>query len=127
MTASPSMTRRRASCAGGDEIIDKILRKDRSRAWRFAHKLFVLHPFDAFFAVDLNALWRSHLVWAKKDGNLLLELITARFATTNIFLSLLFSAEVGTYFSPSGICTQVRLALRQGPWRANKVEYATVR
>ena len=52
------------------------------------------------------------MVWAKKDGGELLQIVTARFQSTAIVLSLLVSAEIGTFFSPSRIVTEVRTALR---------------
>ena len=69
--------------------------------------------FEVFVSVDLSALWRRHLVWAKKDGGELLSIVTARFQSTAIVLSLLVSAEIGTFFSPSRIVTEVRTALRE--------------
>ena len=66
---------------------------------------------DFIISTDLSVLWRRHLVWAKKDGGDLVGIVTGRFASTMVFLSLLFSAEVGTYFSPSDLATQVRHAL----------------
>ena len=66
---------------------------------------------DFIISTDLSVLWRRHLVWAKKDGDNLVDIVTGRFASTMVFLSLLFSAEVGTYFSPSDITTQIRHAL----------------
>jgi len=98
----------------------------RSELWRWREKLFVLSPQDLFWPLDLSTEWRRHLIWSKKDdGRILIEVVTSRFASTLTFLSLLFSAEVGTYFSPSGIATEVRASLRQGPGRAeNRLTYA---
>jgi hypothetical protein len=104
---------------------EEILHMKRSSTWRFIHKLKVLSISDLFYSVDLTALWRRHVVWSHKDGKDLLEIVTGRFATTQIFLSLLFAAEVGTYFSPSRIVTDVRNALRTGPYVGNPLRYAT--
>jgi hypothetical protein len=65
-------------------------------------------------------------LWSKKnDGRVLLELVTSRFTSTLTLLSLLFSAEVGTYFSPSGLVTDVRASLKQGPGEDNMLTYMT--
>jgi hypothetical protein len=53
------------------------------------------------------------MVWAKKDGGELLQIVTARYQSTAIVLSLLVSAEIGTFFSPSRIVSEVRVALRE--------------
>lgn len=97
----------------------------RSSTWRFVQKLRLLSVSDLFYSSDLTALWRRHLVWSHKDGKELLEIVTGRFASTQIFLSLLFAAEVGTYFSPSRIVTDVRNALRTGPYVGDPLRYAT--
>lgn len=104
--------------------IEDILKNSRSIFWRIVQKQRLLHPGDYFYSVDLTALWRRHLVWSHKDSKELLEIVTGRFATTQIFLSLLFAAAVGTYFSPSRIVTDVRSALRTGPFEGSPLEYA---
>jgi len=50
--------------------------------------------------------------------------VTGRFASTQIFLALLFAAEIGTYYSPSKIVTDVRDSLRNGP-AVDPLGYAT--
>lgn len=105
-------------------IAHLIQEKERSVYWRWWNQARLLTPLDFFFSPDLTAIWRRHLVWSKKDGGKLLEIVTARFATTNIFLSLLFSAEVGTYFSPSDIVTSVRQSLGQ-PNIDNALQFST--
>jgi hypothetical protein len=104
---------------------EDILHISRSSTWRFLHKLRLLSLSDLLYSTELTALWRRHLVWSHKDGKELLEIVTGRFASTQIFLSLLFAAEVGTYFSPSRIVTDVRNALRTGPHVGKPLEYAT--
>lgn len=108
----------------GDGLADTILREDRSLSWRLINNVRLMSPPDFLFSIDLSALWRHHLVWAKEDGKELLDIVTGRFASSNVFLSLMFIAEVGTYFSPSGIGTTVRTALYGGP-AANNLEYST--
>ena len=93
-------------------IANLIQHKDRSLFWRLWNQVRLLSLRDFMFSPDLTSIWRRHLVWSKKDGKDLLEIVTSRFATTNIFLSLLFSAEVGTYFSPSDIVTSVRQSMQ---------------
>lgn len=104
---------------------NEILHMKRSSTWRFVQKLRLMSISDLFYSVDLTALWRRHVVWSHKDGKGLLEIVTGRFASTQIFLSLLFAAEVGTYFSPSRIVTDVRSALRTGPYVGDPLQYAT--
>jgi len=43
----------------------------------------------------------------------LLQVVTARFTSTTVFLTLLVSAEVGTFFSPSRPVEEVRTALEK--------------
>jgi hypothetical protein len=64
-------------------------------------------------SVDLFGIWRRHLVWAKRDGHELRNTVISRFASTTVFLSLLVSAEIGVFFSPSSIVEAVRKALEQ--------------
>lgn len=104
---------------------EEILHMQRSRVWRWMQTWRLLHFSDILYSTDLTALWRRHLVWSHKDAKELLDIVTGRFATTQIFLSLLFAAEVGTYFSPSRIVTDVRNALRTGPHVGSPTEYAT--
>lgn len=108
----------------GDGLAETILREDRSRTWRLMNNFRLMSVWDFVVSVDLTALWRRHLVWAKEDGDELLEIVTSRFASSNVFLSLMFSSEVGTFFSPSGIVTSVRDALSVGP-TANNLKYST--
>ena len=69
------------------------------------------------FSVDLSRLWRRHIVWAKENGDDLVRVVTARYTTTTVLLSLLVSAEIAVLFSPSPICEDVRqsLKLSNGP------------
>lgn len=69
------------------------------------------HFTEYFFSLDLSAIYRRHLVWAKTDGASLRTLVTERFTSTTVFLSLLLSAEIGILFSPSDIMEEVRAAL----------------
>lgn len=103
--------------------ISRFTEKHRGSFWRLWQQVILLSPHDLIAPVDLRALWRRHLVWAKNDERELLDIVTARFATTNIFLSLMCSAEVATYFSPSDIVTDVRQALRSGPENVDYLEY----
>lgn len=67
-----------------------------------------------FIPVDLTAKWRRHLVWAKTgNAQQLLQVVTARFTSTSVILSLLVSAELGTFFSPSRPAEEVRTALEE--------------
>lgn len=62
-------------------------------------------------SADLTALWRRHLVWSKKDGDELLRIVVARYTSTTVFLTLLVSAEIGVFFSPSEVTQVIREAL----------------
>eukprot|EP00977_Amphora_coffeiformis_P016602 scaffold5169_cov172-Amphora_coffeaeformis.AAC.33 len=90
----------------------EALHRKQSQPWR---KLFWNGlPADwtgHFVSVDLSARWRRHLVWAKSDAKQLLQVVTARFTSTTVFLTLLVSAELGTFFSPSRPVEEVRTAL----------------
>ena len=67
-----------------------------------------------FVPVDLTGKWRRHMVWAKTaDSKQLMQVVTARFTSTTVFLTLLVSAELGTFFSPSRPVEEVRTALEQ--------------
>ena len=96
----------------------------RSEHWRWRAALGILSPRDLFWPLDLSTEWRRHLMWSKRDdGRVLLELVTGRFTSTLTLLSLLFSAEVGTYFSPNGLVTEVRASLKHGPGDDNMLTY----
>jgi hypothetical protein len=114
-----------------DEVVKvnarKILENPCSSSWRLGQKFRLLKLQDLVFSVELTSLWRRHLVWSHKEPNQskeLLDIVTGRFASTQIFLSLLFAAEVGTYYSPSRIVTDVRSSLRTGPYEM-PLEYST--
>ena len=67
--------------------------------------------------IDLTARWRRHLVWAKTaDAAQLRQVVTARFTSATVFLTLLVSAELGTFFSPSRVVEEVRTALEDDAW-----------
>lgn len=105
----------------------KILQEPRSTRWRLWEQFRLLRLKDVFFSVELTSLWRRHLIWSHREPHQtkeLLDIVTGRFASTQIFLSLLFAAEVGTYYSPSRLVTDVRNSLRTGPYEA-PLEYAT--
>lgn len=104
--------------------LEKVQKK-RSRLWMLVEGAKVMSPLDYIISTDLSALWRRHLVWAKKDGNQLLDIVVGRYGNSMVFMSLLFGAAVGTYFSPSGIVTGIRTALEKGFVTGYKLEYAT--
>ena len=54
-------------------------------------------PAGHFIPVDLSARYRRHLVWAKRDGEKLLQTVTSRFQASTVFLSLFVSTTLGTY------------------------------
>lgn len=61
-------------------------------------------------SVDLMPLWMRHMVWAKGE-DALLATVTQRYASTSVLMSLLVSAELGVFFSPSNVVESVRKAL----------------
>ena len=98
---------------------EALYQRQQSQPWR---KLFWTGLPENFVShlipVDLTAKWRRHLVWAKSDADKLLSVVTARFTSTTVFLTLLVSAELGTFFSPSRVVEEVRTALEQDEWQA---------
>ena len=54
-------------------------------------------PAGHFIPVDLSARYRRHLVWAKRDGEKLLQTVTSRFQASTVFLSLFVSTTLGAY------------------------------
>jgi len=125
-SSSDNSLKRRKQRESAAVKTEEVLHANRSRAWRIWQKHMLLNwPVDLFYSSDLTALWRRHLVWSHKNHRELLEITLNRFQSTQIFLSLLFAAEVGTYFSPSRIVTDVRNALRTGPYEGSALEYAT--
>jgi hypothetical protein len=58
-------------------------------------------PVEHFFSVDMFSSWRRHQVWANRNGEELRSVVTQRFASNTVFLSLLTSTEIGILFSPS--------------------------
>lgn len=68
--------------------------------------------FEFIVSVDLSNVWRQHLVWSKKNGDDLKKIVTERFASSTVFLSLLFSSEMGVLYSPSDPGKDLRAALK---------------
>ena len=58
-------------------------------------------PHEHFITVDQFSGWRRHQVWAHRNGEELKNILTQRFASNTVFLSLLMATEVGILFSPS--------------------------
>jgi hypothetical protein len=58
-------------------------------------------PAEHFFTVDMFNSWRRHQVWANRNGEELRSIVTQRFASNTVFLSLLTATEMGILFSPS--------------------------
>lgn len=69
-------------------------------------------PKEHAFTVDQFGIWRNHLVWSKLDAKQLRSLLTQRFSSNSVFLSLLLSAEIAILFSPSNPADTVREALK---------------
>mmetsp|Transcript_31983 Transcript_31983/g.52817 ORF Transcript_31983/g.52817 Transcript_31983/m.52817 type:complete len:277 (-) Transcript_31983:49-879(-) len=69
-------------------------------------------PSEHAFTVDQFRIWRRHLVWSKLDAGELRTILTQRFSSNSVFLSLLLSAEIAILFSPSEPADEVRKALK---------------
>jgi len=122
-----SMIGKRRSTRSTNVRARQVLTQPRSCLWRNWRAVRLLKLNDLLFSVELTSMWRRHLLWSRKGqagSKELIDIVTGRFASTQIFLSLLFASEVGTYYSPSKIVTDVRDSLRTGPF-ANPLEYAT--
>ena len=57
------------------------------------------------------AIVALRIVWSKKNGDDLKKIVTERFASSTVFLSLLFSSEMGVLYSPSDPGKDIRAAL----------------
>ena len=66
--------------------------------------------YEYVVTVDLSNTFRQHLVWSKKSSELK-ELVTARYSSSTVFLSLLVSSEIGILYSPSKPADRIREAL----------------
>jgi hypothetical protein len=64
--------------------------------------------FEHIICVDLSGMWRRHLIWSKPAGNDLREVLTQRFSSTTVFVSLILGAEIGVLFSPSKPIDEMR-------------------
>lgn len=67
---------------------------------------------DYFLSVDLNDTYLTHLVWAKTDCNELKSVVTSRFTSSTVFLSLLVNTQMAVFFSPSDLVTDTRNVLK---------------
>lgn len=86
---------------------------DKSGAWRWkALWLGLPKMTEHFVPVDLSGKWRQHLVWAKRDNEQLKNLVTQRFGSNSVLLSLLLSTEIGILFSPSDPAQLIRDELK---------------
>ena len=61
---------------------------------------------------EISGSYKFHCaVWSKKNGDDLKKIVTERFASSTVFLSLLFSSEMGVLYSPSDPGKDIRSAL----------------
>ena len=67
---------------------------------------------EYFMSVDHHPIWRRHLAWSSRDGQHLINVVTARFASNMVFMSLLLGTEIGVLFSPSEPADKFRAALQ---------------
>lgn len=68
--------------------------------------------FEHIICVDLFGMWRRHLIWSKPSGSELREVMTQRFSSTTVFVSLILGAEIGVLFSPSKPIDEMREAFK---------------
>eukprot|EP00567_Pseudictyota_dubia_P009426 CAMPEP_0197441368 /NCGR_PEP_ID=MMETSP1175-20131217/7647_1 /TAXON_ID=1003142 /ORGANISM="Triceratium dubium, Strain CCMP147" /LENGTH=798 /DNA_ID=CAMNT_0042971623 /DNA_START=308 /DNA_END=2701 /DNA_ORIENTATION=- len=87
-------------------------RKDVSHL-TWASLLGLLKPREYFVTVDHFSIWRRHLSWAKEDGSQLRTLMTQKFSTNMVFMSLLLGAEMNVLFNSSHITTQMRQDMKE--------------
>lgn len=80
--------------------------------WRLFWYGIPSFPLEHTFTVDQQAVWRRHLIWSKRDSKELRTLLTMRFSSNAVFLSLLMSSEIAILFSPSEPADIVRTALK---------------
>lgn len=57
-------------------------------------------PLEHIVPVDQFGLWRQHQIWAINDSEQLRNLLTQRFSSNVVFLSLLLSTEIGVCSFP---------------------------
>lgn len=81
-------------------------------------------PLEYLVSVDLSNIYRRHLVWSKSNGDELLRLVTARFTSTTVFLSLMVNAQIGVFFSPCDVVTNVRHVLQTNDYYDRPIMYA---
>lgn len=63
------------------------------------------------------------MVWSKTEGDDLKAIVTGRYSSATVFLSLLFSTEMGVIYSPSNPAERIRNALADR--QTNTVEFWT--
>mmetsp|Transcript_34239 Transcript_34239/g.49725 ORF Transcript_34239/g.49725 Transcript_34239/m.49725 type:complete len:352 (-) Transcript_34239:558-1613(-) len=86
--------------------------KARERIKEICSLLSILDfPKEMFMSIDNFPIWREHIVYCVSDGKRVREIMTQRFSSNMVFLSLLLSVEVGVLFSPSDICTAIRCSM----------------
>lgn len=116
-TTPPSTTTAAALLSPSMAARAEELYRRQKQPWHFLSWSSLLADVTSHFVpVDLTAKWRRHLVWAKNDADKLLQVVTARFTSTTVFLTLLVSAELGTFFSPSRPVEEVRTSLENDEW-----------
>ena len=83
---------------------------------RLYHLLRLPNFSEYFVSVDHHTIWRRHLAWSLRDGDNLRSVVTARFASNLVFMSLLLGAEIGVLFSPSKPADAFRAAMKSGDY-----------
>ena len=85
----------------------------------FRSKIFWIglpKPHEHLITVDQFGPWKRHQVWANRKGKELRALLSQRFASNVVFLTLLTGTEIGILFSPSAPADQFRERLQAGDW-----------
>lgn len=81
-----------------------------------AHTWGLLQFWEYFVTVDHFDRWGKHIVFSKKNGSQLKQIVTQRYATILVFISLLLNAELNVLFSPSSFGEDVRKAMDTKDW-----------
>ena len=76
----------------------------------------LLQFWEYFVTVDHFDRWGKHIVFSKKDGSKLKQIVTQRYATILVFISLLLNAELNVLFSPSEFGENIRKAMTARDW-----------
>jgi len=81
---------------------------------------------ESFVSVDHFPSWTNHIVWSKKQGDNVRDLVTKQYAPNMVFMGLILSSELGVFFSPSDISTEMRKVLTTDGGYTEVIFYAGI-